>query len=439
MMDTLNSSKRQERRPESLFSLYPEQDEWDMLERRSIAELPVELQGHRIHVKCLELSLALQDIEPVFASMALYDAREKRKVSENFYFDMNSDTVKRMLGSHLGPADISTQARACVFDVTTSPGDLFLVVKLEKVLQGDLSEAIEPYIKEERNVEKVRSAAADACKRLGQYRMPFCWTAIELAKIVRGIPLSQESGSDVDSTGSNSLDRKTSQASFDQLRKMEKTGSLTRRGSLDRKDKRASWAVSEPDLTASLDSFPPVTLTVSSFFKQEGDKLKDEDLYKHLQDLKKPSPKLKQLKSIKGSLKLDICVAQDTVKHCLTPELARLKPYHDPNARPSKEVLNFSTRKRDSGLDNPHYQFRNLLYVSPKELNFTNRGGERARNLAVKVQLMGGEGPNHALPCIFGKSSCPEYTTEALTAVTYHNKYPDFYEEVSEEKESIRT
>ena len=28
-------------------------------------------------------------------------------------------------------------------------------------------------------------------RRLGQYRMPFCWTAIELAKIVRGIPLSQ--------------------------------------------------------------------------------------------------------------------------------------------------------------------------------------------------------------------------------------------------------
>ena len=93
-------------------------------------------------------------------------------------------------------------------------------------------------------------------------------------------------------------------------------------------------------------------------------------------------------------------------------------------------MLNLSSRKRDSGLENPHYQFRNLLYVSPKDLNFTNRGGERARNLAVKVQLMGGEGTNHALPCIFGKSSCPEYTTEALTAVTYHNKYPDFYEEV---------
>jgi len=28
-------------------------------------------------------------IEPVFASMALYDAKEKKKISENFYFDLN--------------------------------------------------------------------------------------------------------------------------------------------------------------------------------------------------------------------------------------------------------------------------------------------------------------------------------------------------------------
>jgi hypothetical protein len=45
-----------------------------------------------------------------------------------------------------------------------------------------------------------------------------------------------------------------------------------------------------------------------------------------------------------------------------------------------------------------------------------------ARNIAVKVQLMCGEEETHALPVIFGKSSCPEYTTEAYTTVSYHNK-----------------
>ena len=227
VMDSVNASKRMEQRPESVFSLYPEQDDADVIEKRTTAQLPAEVQAHRILVKCLELSLALQDIEPVFASMALYDAKERRKVSENFYFDMNNDAVKRMLTGHNKQADITSLARTCVFDVrSAATGDLFLVVKLEKVLQGDMGEAIEPYIKEERNIDKVRAAAVDACNRLGQFRMPFCWTAIELAKIVRGIPLAMETGSDQDSNGSNSLDRKNSQNSFDQWKRTEKTGRL---------------------------------------------------------------------------------------------------------------------------------------------------------------------------------------------------------------------
>ncbi len=45
-------------------------------------------------------------------------------------------------------ADYSTQARSCMFEVGQSTQDLFLVVKLEKVLQGDIAEAAEPYLKE---------------------------------------------------------------------------------------------------------------------------------------------------------------------------------------------------------------------------------------------------------------------------------------------------
>jgi hypothetical protein len=58
-------------------------------------------------------------------------------------------------------------------------------------------------------------------------------------------------------------------------------------------------------------------------------------------------------------------------------------------------VLNFPSASRQLdptgttnllAVESPHYQFRNLLYVSPKELNFSNRsGGDRARNIAVKV------------------------------------------------------
>lgn len=88
------------------------------------------------------------NVEPIFASMALYDAKERKKVSENFYFDMNQDQIRRMLEGYIPKADYSTQGRDCIFDISHPTPDLFLVVKLEKVLQGDIGDAADPYLKE---------------------------------------------------------------------------------------------------------------------------------------------------------------------------------------------------------------------------------------------------------------------------------------------------
>ena len=416
-----------------------------------MADEPMENIKHRIFVQCNKLELNLQ-IEPIFASMALYDAKEKKKVSENFYFDMNSESLKSMLASHPEHknAEYTTQARSCVFDIAAPSNDLFLVVKLEKVLQGDINEAAEPYLKEVSNLDKVRQNAYDACNRLGKYKMPFAWTAIWLQNIIKGgKELGDSGGSDAESTASNSLDRKGSISNFEQTRRggskadtISSSSSMMRKGSLERRDKRQSWAatstaslastatliaaneaVGNSDVGNLLDTFPPVTLTVSSFFKQEGDKLRDEDLYKFLQDLKRPSPVLKRLKCIRGSLKLDISVAPEPLKHCLTPELSKLIPFPDLKSRPTKEILEFYSKEPLIA----NYQFRNLLYVCPKDLNFTNRQGERARNIAVKVQFMDGL---KGLKVLYGKSSCPEMTDEVCSPVTYHNKSPDFYEEV---------
>ena len=59
---------------------------------------------------------------------------------------------------------------------------------------------------------------------------------------------------------------------------------------------------------------------------QEGDKLRDEDLYKFLADLKRPSNQLKK-KCLPGLLKLDISPVRDQPKYCLTSELVKLHPY----------------------------------------------------------------------------------------------------------------
>lgn len=96
---------------------------------------------------CFRLEL---EVEPIFASVALYDAKERKKVSENFYFDMNSETIKKMLSAHVPFSDISTQSRSCIFNITYPTADLFMVIKLEKVLQGDITECAEPYMKEDK-------------------------------------------------------------------------------------------------------------------------------------------------------------------------------------------------------------------------------------------------------------------------------------------------
>ena len=90
------------------------------------------------------------EVEPIFASIALYDCKEKRKISESFYFDLNSDEIRSMLSPHVPYVDASTQSKGCIFNITYPSPDLFLVIKLEKVLQGDINDCIEPYIKDEK-------------------------------------------------------------------------------------------------------------------------------------------------------------------------------------------------------------------------------------------------------------------------------------------------
>ncbi|EDW04302.1 GH11724 [Drosophila grimshawi] len=439
-IDQLNDARRQDERQSAFFSLYPENETEEVIERRLPAELPVEHMGHRIQIKCLQLKLELE-VEPIFASMAIYDAKERQKISENFYFDMNSDGLKQMLSNHVRCADISTQSRSAIFEISYPSNDLFLVIRLEKVLQGDINNSVEPYLKDDKDKyrEKVKSNAMDYCERLGKYRMPFAWTAIHLTNVFNGDNFDNKDGSagERDSSGSigsatlgsaassNSLDRKSSTSSFDQLRKKanDMSGTLTRRGSLERREKRRSW--SPDDFANVVESFRPITLTVPSFFKQEADKMKDEDLYKFLPELKRPSTVMKKYKCIPGSIKLEISPCAEDVMNSLTPELTRIAPYNGEKTRPVKEILEFPSQPIYSS----HYSYRNLLYVSPKELNFSSRAGS-ARNIAIRVQLMAGETPKDAVNAIFGKSSCPEYASEAFTSVNYHNKCPSFYDEI---------
>uniref|UniRef100_A0A663FIS2 Dedicator of cytokinesis 8 n=1 Tax=Aquila chrysaetos chrysaetos TaxID=223781 RepID=A0A663FIS2_AQUCH len=387
-----NEEARRTNRHAELLALYPSVDEEDAVEIRPVPDRPNEHLGNRILVKLQTLKFDIE-IEPLFACIALYDIKERKKISENFHCDLNPDSLRGFLRSHTPSIDLSTQARSAVFSVTYPSSDIYLVIKIEKVLQqGEIGDCAEPYMvlkeseagKTKEKIEKLKAQAESFCQRLGKYRMPFAWIPIGLANFFNLSTLEREIP--------------------------EAEGLNGRKGSTS--DKRATLLqarrLSERSLSSE-DSYPVsnfkrISLTLNTFFKQEGDRLSDEDLFKFLADFKRSSSLQRRIKTLPGTLKLEISPAPENLGYCLTPELLPVKPFPENRNRPHKEILEFPIRE----VYVPHTIYRNLLYVYPQRLNFANRPAS-ARNITIKIQFMCGEDP-----------SCQ----------TFAYMSPDFYEEV---------
>ncbi|XP_069784055.1 dedicator of cytokinesis protein 7-like isoform X2 [Narcine bancroftii] len=272
-------------------------------------------------------------------------------------------------------------------------------LKVDKVLQqGSIAECAEPYMtikeceraKSKEKIGKLRFQAASFCQRLKSYRMPFAWAAVDL------LTLTSTSGYQ------NSLDRESNS---------EGSGADMRSQSLDN--------------ARSIPLSRPTQYSLHTFNKQEEDKLSDEDLMKFIIDEKKTSTLLRRQRRIPGVFRFEVSQVNEAPSFCFDPEFLEVKPSNRENTDLTLEVLEFPV----SGLSTPHTTYRNLLYVYPQFLNFSNRQGS-ARNITVKIQFLDSEEPAGVLPVIFGKSGYPEYMTESYTPVAYHSKSPFFYEEV---------
>ncbi|CAJ0935493.1 unnamed protein product [Ranitomeya imitator] len=163
-------------------------------------------------VKCQELSFnilgnvtenaegPLTNVEPFFVSLALFDVKKNCKLSADFHVDLNpSSAAAAANGSpkkfssenliHGIPESQFQVIKEGIFSVTNPHPEVFLVARIEKVLQGNITHCAEPYIKisdPAKTAQKVHKIARQVCSRLGQYRMPFAWAARPVFKDTQG-------------------------------------------------------------------------------------------------------------------------------------------------------------------------------------------------------------------------------------------------------------
>ncbi|XP_041841346.1 dedicator of cytokinesis protein 11 isoform X2 [Melanotaenia boesemani] len=238
--DQLNKINRNEGR-QKLFSLDPETQRLDFSGIEPDVKPFEERFGRRIMVSCHDLTFSLQgcvnektdgvltNVEPFFISFALFDVSKSCKISADFHVDLNPPCVREMLTDTSGQLSPSSDSEGGgvkeggggagvvvngdsgkgnglpvlqrvseallrfptqgIFSVTNPHADIFLVGRVEKVLQNGITHCAEPYIKTSdvsKTAQKVLKAAKQTCQRLGQYRMPFAWAAKQVFKDAQG-------------------------------------------------------------------------------------------------------------------------------------------------------------------------------------------------------------------------------------------------------------
>ncbi|XP_043189264.1 dedicator of cytokinesis protein 9-like isoform X2 [Amphibalanus amphitrite] len=377
-----------------VFQLYPDIQSTPLSVASSEDHLRTEpfseVHGVTVLVRCESLQFRLQmavdetgdnmsQIEPYFASLCLYDAKQGRKISEDFFFDVNEPYIRNLLPKSISknksrgacllpdlthaPLEWLSYPRQALFTVQQPHSEIFLVARIEKVLQGAVSVSCDQYCRtaDPKHVAKMHHQVRQSCDRLGGYRMPFAWTARPLFRS-----------------------------------------------------------------TADLDP-----ADFGALYRHEPNRMTEEDVLKLLQDWRKPD-KLSRLAVIPGSLKVTVQIhSGQPINNCLSPSLVPLKPFPVPPSCPPTLKLQ-SLPAPAPELAVPHTGYTNLLYVYPRRLKYDAQKTFKARNIACRVELRQGDDENAApLECFYARpgQGC-SYTTSQLTSVLHHETTPSWGGEV---------
>ncbi|KAK1789774.1 hypothetical protein P4O66_014925 [Electrophorus voltai] len=400
--------------------------------------------GKRILVKCNDLSFNLQccvaeneegpttNVEPFFITLSLFDTQSCRKVSADFHVDLNHPSVRAMVqvsgektingaldtGQHV-PRSLPDSAlqypQQGVFSVTCPHPDIFLVARIEKILQGGITHCAEPYMKNSdsaKTAQKVLKNAKLACSRLGQYRMAFAWAARPLFKDASGTLDKSARFSPIYRQDSNKL---SNEDMFKLLADFRKMGLCFYLWSDEMTDfKMARFFFLHLSDTASL--FPSFPLSPAS-----------RDL-----SLRLPArpEKMAKLPVLLGNLDVTIDNVAPDPTNCITSSYLPVRQFEGLDRNGVLfEVEEFVPCI--AKCSQPFTTYTNHLYVYPRHLKYDGQKTfAKARNIAVCVEFRDSD-EEDALPvkCIYSRPGGPLFTKNAFATVLHHQQNPEFYDE----------
>ncbi|CAD5215071.1 unnamed protein product [Bursaphelenchus xylophilus] len=375
--------------------------------------IPNVLPSHYLSVKINSFEISPY-FEPIFGVAALYDIKTRTKLTENFYFDFNSREILGLIRAHMGPDGDVVKIKEGLFSYDEFRENVFLVIRLEKVLQAaDPSEVIEPYINKEKTKEKMNQNAREYCDRLGSYRMLLGWTYVELKNAVN------DKNKEHEVTLKHHDEISLARTDTESVVSADRVSNST----IDTVQPKGTSI----DLEEDTDSFNRIAngikLRVKSMYRHEGERVSDEEILKALAD--KQAGKSVKLKTFPVDFRLEITKKEFLeCPNIQSPELCTVKEdKSQEESDRSQVILSFPKLQTFS----VHSFYRNLLYIHPKFVNFSNRSGN-ARNIAIKIELL--DADQRPQKVFFGKSSGPKMLSKIYTSVSYHNKTPQFFDEI---------
>ena len=180
---------------EGLFWRYSPQFDWSeaqsaelQLVKRQAVAFWTSASHHAKHflLSVQSLRFSLGNIEPLYATLSIYDLRAESKCSEDFHFDLNDPSLLTGQAQvEHSMADPLTTCKHALFSLTEGHvhEQVVLVLKVERVLQGDPAE-MEVYLKSKLRTAAELASLAKKCRanlvHLSDYRQPFAWGLLPL-------------------------------------------------------------------------------------------------------------------------------------------------------------------------------------------------------------------------------------------------------------------